>query len=218
MPYGDVSICSADWEDGVLQIVFKGSDYTEEWSTGQNWFFVDTRTDEIIIPEQSAYYHVPEDLGYSHETSDHSFFWNFVLVDEKVLPYLEMHWGGKSCFETVLSGQWNVVIEKIPVSVKSELLAENMELNYAGHELFVRKIECSKLSLAIYFEDIIDSTTGILDQIKVYDARGNLVECDWGFTANANANECMIWTRFKEPIEPENICNITFNNAAIFSR
>lgn len=218
LPYGGVSICNAGWEDGILQLVMKGPKDAGEWSTGENWYFVDTRTDKIIYPEQSANYHTPDELDSDFENSDWCYFWNFVYVDKEALPYLEMHCGGKESFATVLPGEWEVNINETPISVRSKLLTENVELYYAGKELHVDRIECSKLSMAVYFADYVDPTTGILSKFKAFDADGNPIKCDWGFTADANGNGCMIWTRFEEPLDPESIFSLSFNGETIFTK
>ena len=49
LPYGDLSICNAGWEDGELQLVMKGP-VNENISAPENWYFVDTRTGAIIYP------------------------------------------------------------------------------------------------------------------------------------------------------------------------
>lgn len=218
LPYGGVSICNAGWENGVLQVVMKGPKDVGEWATGQNWYFVDTRTGKIINPEQRAVYRTPDEIEMDLENTNYYYFWNFVTVDKETLPYLEMHCGGKESYATVLQGKWKVNINETPVSVKSKLLADNMTLYYAGKELYVNRIECSKLSLAIYFTDYVDPTTGILSEFSAFDANGNPIKCDWGFTADANDNGCMIWTRFEEPVDPESIYALTFNGETVFTK
>ena len=90
--------------------------------------------------------------------------------------------------------------------------------SYSGTELLAEKIECSKLSLAVYFADYIDPTTGILSAFKVFDTSGNPIQCDWGFTADPTDDSCMIWTRFEEPIDPESVGRVTFNGDTIFEK
>ncbi|MBR5571535.1 MAG: hypothetical protein IKV99_02705 [Oscillospiraceae bacterium] len=217
LPYGGISLCSADWEDGVLRLMMKGPKAVDEWSTGQNWYFIDTRTDTAIYPEQRADYYTPEELG--QDTDDEwIYFYNYLAVGKETLPYLEMHWGGKNVFTTVLAGEWRVTLNETPVTVQSEVLAENVPLSYSSEELLAGKIECSKLSMAIYFADYVDSTTGILGEFEVFDAKGDPIPCDWGFTADQTTDSCMIWTRFNDPIEPESICKLTFNGETVFMR
>lgn len=218
LPYGGLSICNAGWENGVLQLVMKGPVNENEWSSEENWYFLDTRTDNIIYPEPEVNYRTPDMLDPNVADTDWRYIWESVLVDKEALPYLEMHWGGKNIFTTVLPGEWRVTLDETPVTIQSEVLAENVPLSYAGEALLAEKVECSKLSMAVYFADYVDSTTGILGAFKAFDADGNPIPCDWGFTADSNDNSCMIWTRFDEPIEPESICKLTFNRETVFER
>ncbi len=213
LPYGGVSLCGVHWERGVLQLTMKGAQTVDEWSEGKHWYFIDTRSGTVIYPEQRADYHQPDELD-----SGVCYFQNYVPVDKEALPYLELHWGGTDIFTTVLAGEWEVTINETPVTVQSELLAENVPLSYGGKELLAEKIECSKLSMAVYFANYVDSTTGILGALKIFDAKGEAIPCDWGFTADQNDDSCMIWTRFSEPIDPEIICKVTFNETTIFTR
>ncbi|MBQ3548572.1 MAG: DUF4179 domain-containing protein [Oscillospiraceae bacterium] len=213
LPYGGISLCGVDWEGGVLRLTMKGPRDVGEWSLGRHWYFIDTRTDTVIYPEQRADYYQPDEID-----SGICYFRNYVPVDKKTLPYLEMHWGGKEVSTTVLAGEWLVTLDETPITVQSELLAENVPLSYHGEELLAEKVECSKLSMAVYFADYVDSTTGILGALKIFDAKGDAVPCDWGFTADQTDDSCMIWTRFSEPIEPETICKLTFNGDTIFTR
>ena len=219
LPYGDISICNAGWEDGILQIVMKGPrNDAGEWTDGRNWYLIDTRTDSVINPDQRAFYHTPDELDKSLQDTDWHYIWNFVSVDEDALPYLEMYCGGKESYATALKGQWKVNVGEAPVTVTSEVLARKVKLTYLGEQLPADRIECSKLSLAVYFTDYVDSTTGILSKFEAFDSNGNPVRCDWGFTADANDNGCMIWARFAEPVDPESICLLTFNGETIFIR
>ena len=141
-----------------------------------------------------------------------------MTVDREALPYLELHWGGKEITTTVLPGNWRVTLEGTPVTIESEVLAENVPLTFGGEELTAERIECSKLSMAVYFADYVDSTTGILGAFEVFDANGDIIPCDWSFIADQTDDSCMIWTRFNEPIEPESICKLTFNGETVFTR
>lgn len=213
LPYGGVSLCNAHWESGVLRLTMKGPRDVGEWSEGKHWYFIDTRTDTVIYPEQRADYHQSDETD-----SGVCYFQNYVPVDKEALPYLELHWGGADIFTTVLAGEWTVTLDETPITVQSEVLAENVPLSYGGEELLAEKIECSKLSMAVYFADYVDSTTGILGALKIFDAKGEAIPCDWGFTADQNDDSCMIGTRFSEPIDPETICKVTFNGTTIFTR
>ena len=217
---GNASICNAGWADGILQLVMKEPLSAQEWSATweNNWYFLDTRTDTVIYPEPHCHFGQPGDFGPEAADADWHYFWRDVTVDKESLPYLELHWGGKDIFTTVLPGQWRVTLEETPVSIKSEVLAENVPLTYGGKALTAQKIECSKLSMAVYFADYVDSTTGILGAFRVFDADGKPIPCDWSFTADQADDSCMIWTRFDEPIEPECICRLTFNGETVFER
>lgn len=217
---GNASICNAGWEDGILQLVMKEPLSAQEWSATweNNWYFLDTRTDTVIYPEPHCHFGQPGDFGPEAADADWHYFWRDVTVDKESLPYLELHWGGKDIFTTVLPGKWKVTLEETPVTIASEVLAENVPLTYGGEELTAERIECSKLSMAVYFADYVDSTTGILGAFRVFDADGKPIPCDWSFTADQADDSCMIWTRFDEPIEPECICRLTFNGETVFER
>ena len=217
LPYGCLSICNAGWENGVLQMVMKGP-VNQNISYPENWYFVDTRTDTIIYPESRAMFYTPGTLDPSITDTDWNYIWEFVLVDKETLPYLELHWGGKEVYTTVLPGKWKVTLEETPVTIASEVLAENVPLTYGGEELTAERIECSKLSVAVYFADYVDSTTGILGAFRVFDADGKPIPCDWSFTADQANDSCMIWTRFDEPMEPGSVCKLTFNGETVFTR
>ena len=217
---GNASICNAGWEEGILQLVMKEPLSAQEWSATweNNWYFLDTRTDTVIYPEPHCHFGQPGDFGPEAADADWHYFWRDVTVDKESLPYLELHWGGKDIFTTVLPGKWKVTLEETPVTIASEVLAENVPLTYGGEELTAERIECSKLSMAVYFADYVDSTTGILGAFRVFDADGKPIPCDWSFTADQADDSCMIWTRFDEPIEPECICRLTFNGETVFER
>ena len=217
LPYGGLSICNAGWENGVLQMVMKGP-VNQNISYPENWYFVDTRTDTIIYPESRAMFYTPGTLDPSITDTDWNYIWEFVLVDKETLPYLELHWGGKYIFTTVLPGHWKVTLDETPVTIASEVLAENVPLTYGGEELTAERIECSKLSMAVYFADYVDSTTGILGAFKAFDEDGKPIPCDWSFIADQTDDSCMIWTRFDEPMAPESVCRLTYNEETIFER
>lgn len=141
-----------------------------------------------------------------------------MAVDKEALPYLELHWGGKEITTTVLPGDWRVTLEETPVTVESEVLAESVSLSYGGEVLTAEKIECSKLSMAVYFADYVDSTTGILGKFEIFDANGDTIPCQWSFIADQTDDSCMVWARFDEPMEPERICKLTFNGETVFAR
>ena len=215
---GNAAICNAGWEDGVLQIVMRESVNSNEWSRGENWYFLDTRTDTVIYPDSGVHFSQPEEFDPDVTDTDWQYIWRFVFVDKEALPYLELHWGGKDIFTTVLPGQWEVTLDKTPVTIASEVLAENVPLTYGGEELTAERIECSKLSVAVYFADYVDSTTGILGAFRVFDADGKPIPCDWSFIADQTDDSCMIWTRFDEPMEPGSVCKLTFNGETVFTR
>lgn len=218
LPYGGASICNAGWENGVLQLVMKGPAEENEWTAPENWYFIDTRTGAVIYPDPSVHFSPPSAFDPDATDADWCYIWEFVTIDKEALPYLEMHWGGKEIYTTVLPGKWKVTLEETPVTIASEVLAENVPLTYGGEELTAERIECSKLSMAVYFADYVDSTTGILGAFRVFDANGDIIPCDWGFIADQTDDSCMIWTRFDEPIEPERICKLTFNGETVFTR
>lgn len=218
LPYGGASICNAGWENGVLQLVMKGPAEEDEWTAPENWYFIDTRTDTVIYPDSDVHFSYPSAFDPAAADADWRYIWEFVTVDKEALPYLEMHWGGKEILTTVLPGEWKVSLNETPITVQSEVLVENIPLSYGGETLLAEKIECSKLSMAVYFTDYVDSTTGILGAFQVFDANGDVIPCDWGFTAHQANDSCMIWTRFREPVEPESICRLTFNGGTVFRR
>lgn len=216
LPYGGLSICNAGWENGVLQMVMKGP-VNQNISYPENWYFVDTRTDTIIYPESRAMFYTPGTLDPSITDTDWNYIWEFVLVDKETLPYLELHWGGKYIFTTVLPGHWKVTLDETPVTVQSEVLAENVPLSYGGETLTAERIECSKLSMAVYFDGFVDSTADTW-KFEIFDANGDLIPSNWGYIAAQNEDSCMFLTEFDEPIEPETVCKLTFNGETVFAR
>ena len=218
LPYGGASICNAGWENGVLQLVMKGPAEENEWTAPENWYFIDTRTGAVIYPDPSVHFSPPSAFDPDAADADWCYIWEFVTIDKEALPYLELHWGGKEIYTTVLPGKWKVTLEETPVTIASEVLAENVPLTYGGEELTAERIECSKLSMAVYFADYVDSTTGILGAFRVFDADGKPIPCDWSFTADQADDSCMIWTRFDEPMEPGSVCKLTFNGETVFTR
>ena len=216
LPYGGLSICNAGWENGVLQMVMKGP-VNQNISYPENWYFVDTRTDTIIYPESRAMFYTPGTLDPSITDTDWNYIWEFVLVDKETLPYLELHWGGKYIFTTVLPGHWKVTLDETPVTIASEVLAENVPLTYAGETILAKKIECSKLSMAVYFDGFVDSTADTW-KFEIFDANGDLIPSNWGYIAAQNEDSCMFLTEFDEPIEPETVYKLTFNEKTIFTR
>lgn len=219
LPCG-ASICNAGWEDGTLQLVMKEPLGSDEWSASRetNWYFLDTRTDTVIYPEPHCHFGQPDEFDPEATDTEWRYFWRDVTVDKEALPYLELHWGGKEITTTVLPGNWRVTLEGTPVTIESEVLAENVSLSYGGETLTAERIECSKLSLAVYFADYVDSTTGILSAFKAFDEDGKPIPCDWSFIADQADDSCMVWTRFDEPMELESVYKITFNEKTIFTR
>ena len=55
----------------------------------------------------------------------------------------------------------------------------------------MERVECSKLSMAVYFADYVDSTTGILGAFRAFDADGKPIPCDWSFIADQTDDSCM---------------------------
>jgi len=219
LPCG-ASICNAGWEDDTLQLVMKEPLGSDEWSATweKNWYFLDTRTDTVIYPETHCHFGQPDKFDPDATDADWRYFWRDVAVDKEALPYLELHWGGKEITTTVLPGKWEVTLEGTPVTIESEVLAENVSLSYGGETLTADRIECSKLSMAVYFADYIDSTTGILGAFKAFDEDGKPIPCDWSFIADQTDDSCMVWTRFDEPMELESVYKLTFNEKTIFTR
>ena len=101
--------------------------------------------------------------------------------------------------------------------VSSEVLAENVPLAYGGETLQVKKVACSKLSMAVYFDSYVDSTADNWT-LEIFDANGDLIPSWWGFIAAQTDDSCMFLTRFDEPIEPETIRKLTFNSESVFKR
>ena len=219
LPCG-ASICNAGWEDGTLQLVMKEPVGSDEWSASweKNWYFLDTRTDTVIYPETHCHFGQPSDFDPEATDTEWRYFWRDVTVDKEALPYLELHWGGKNISTTVLPGNWRVTLDETPVTVQSEVLAEKISLSFGGETLTAERIECSKLSMAVYFADYIDSTTGILSAFKAFDEDGKPIPCDWSFIADQADDRCMVWTRFDEPMELESVYKLTFNEKTIFTR
>ena len=120
--------------------------------------------------------------------------------------------------QTGEDGFHDPIYEETPVTVQSEVLAENVSLSYGGEALTAEKIECSKLSIAVYFADYVDSTTGILGKFEIFDANGDTIPCQWSFIAEQTDDSCMVWARFDEPMEPGRICKLTFNGETVFAR
>ena len=216
---GGISICNAGWDNGILQLVMKGPVSSNEWSSSweQNWYFLDTRTDTVIYPESRVCFHAPDTFDPNETDADWQYFWRFVTVDKEALPYLELHWGGKYIFTTVLPGHWKVTLDETPVTVQSEVLAENVPLSYAGETILAKKIECSKLSMAVYFDGFVDSTADTW-KFEIFDANGDLIPSNWGYIAAQSEDSCMFLTEFDEPIEPETVCKLTYNGETIFER
>lgn len=95
LPYGGASICNTGWENGVLQLVMKGSVEENEWTAPENWYFIDTPTGAVIYPDPSVHFSPPSAFDPDAADADWCYIWEFVTIDKEALPYLEMHWGGK---------------------------------------------------------------------------------------------------------------------------
>lgn len=215
----NASICNAGWEDGKLQLVMKGPVNSDEWSAdwGNYWYFLDTRTNTVIYPDSGVHFSQPSEFDPDATDTDWRYFWRTVPVDKEALPYLELHWGGKYIFTTVLPGHWKATLDETPVTVQSEVLTENVPLSYAGETLLAKKIECSKLSMAVYFDGFVDSTADTW-RFEIFDANGDLIPSNWGYIAAQSEDSCMFLTEFDEPIEPETVCKLTYNGETIFKR
>ena len=215
----NASICNAGWEDGKLQLVMKGPVNSDEWSAswGNYWYFLDTRTNTVIYPDSGVHFSQPSEFDPDATDTDWRYFWRTVPVDKEALPYLELHWGGKYIFTTVLPGRWKVTLDETPVTVQSEVLAENVPLSYGGETILTKKVACSKLSMAVYFDGFVDSTADAW-KFEIFDANGDLIPSRWGYIAAPNEDSCMFLTEFDEPIEPETVCKLTFNGETVFER
>ena len=108
-------------------------------------------------------------------------------------------------------------LDETPITIESEVLAENVPLAYGGETLQVKKVACSKLSMAVYFDSYVDSTADNWT-LEIFDANGDLIPSWWGFIAAQTDDSCMFLTRFDEPIEPETIRKLTFNGETVFER
>ncbi|MCR5009928.1 MAG: hypothetical protein K6A91_03215, partial [Clostridia bacterium] len=82
----------------------------------------------------------------------------------------------------------------------------------------IDRIECSKISMAVYFPGYVDPTTGIMDSFAAWDKDGELIDCNWYFTDEPSNRECMVWTNFKEPMDPADIYTLTYQGRTIFTR
>lgn len=152
LPCG-ASICNAGWEDGVLQLVMKEPAGSDEWSATweKNWYFLDTRTDTVIYPEPHGHFGQPGDFDPEAADADWRYLWRDVAVDKEALPYLELALGRKGDHHHRAARGLAGHAGGYAVTVQSEVLAENVSLSYGGETLTAEKIECSKLSMAVYF-------------------------------------------------------------------
>lgn len=216
-----VYIDNAGWENGILQIVLRGpigasESGSSEWTTGQNWYFVDTRTGEILYPDSLGFGCAADDIDETLTGVDWQYYWRYLEVEKEDLPFLELYSGGKDTYVTKIPGTYKAEVE-VPVTMKSELLTENIALNYNGAKIVAKRIECSKITIGIYFSEYIDSTSGILDMFEALDAGGNRLDCRWVFTADADGNGCMVWAVFDEPQELGTIKYLSYNGNLIYS-
>ena len=104
----------------------------------------------------------------------------------------------------------------IPVTMPSEVLARDIPIDYNGSALIIDRIECSKISIAVYFPGYVDSTYWAY--FNAYDKDGNIIDCRWSFVAENSLKECMFWGIFNDPLEPGNVCSITYNGQLIYSK
>ena len=232
-----VYIDNLGWEDGMLHIVLRGPCKEAEWLTGgvtevpkyadpdiwsrsQHWYFVDSRTGEKLYVELNENgFASPVDLGEVDlsEDPDWQYAWQFLKIAKEDLPYLELYCGGENVNVTKWSGTKEISVE-LPVTMPSEVLARGIPIVFDGEDLTIDRIECSKVSIAVYFPGYVDSTTGIMSTFEAWDKDGKRIDCHWSFTAEQSEKECMVWAIFDEPIEPGNVCTVTYNGQPIFSR
>ncbi len=231
-----VYIDNLGWEDGMLHIVLRGPCKEAEWLTGgvtevpkyadpdiwsrsQHWYFVDSRTGEKLYVElHENGFASPVDLGEVDlsEDPDWQYAWQFLKIAKEDLPYLELYCGGDSVNVTKWSGTKEFTVD-IPVTMPSKVLARDLPIHYNGEDLTIDRIECSKVSIAIYFPGYVDSASGI-NIFEVFDKDGERIDCNLTFTAEQSNRECMFWGTFNEPIDPDTVCSITYNGQPIFSR
>jgi len=235
-----VYIDNLGWEDGMLHIVLRGPCEDDEWLTGgvteipkyadpdfwnrsKHWYFVDSRTGEKLYVELHEHgFASPIDLGEADlsedgDLPDWQYAWQFLKVAKEDLPYLELYCGGDSVNVTKWAGTREISVD-LPVTMPSEVLVRNVPIDFRGEKLTIDRIECSKISMAVYFPGYVDSTTGIMNSFAAWDKDGELIDCNWYFTAEQSGSECMIWTCFKEPMDPADISIITYQGRTIFSR
>ena len=218
LPYSNgVFLDNVGWEDGILQFVLRGPVDAWEWFCGQDFYFIDTRTDMIIYPASLGVGCTPDEFDKTIGEVDWQYFWRYFEVEEEDLPFLELYCGGKETYVTKITGDYKVIIDEIPVTMSSECLVKNIELEYNGAPERIEKIECSKITIGIYFAECIDSTAGILQMFEAYDAEGNMLDYQWAYTADANGEGSLVWAVFDEPQEQGTINTITYNGEVIYS-
>lgn len=218
LPYSNgVFLDNVGWEDDILQFVLRGPVDAWEWFCGQNFYLIDTRTDIIIYPASLGVGCTPDELDNTIGEVDWQYFWRYFEVEEEDLPFLELYCGGKEAYVTKVKGDYKVIIDEIPVTMSSERLVENIVLEYNGTPERIEKIECSKITIGIYFAECIDSSAGILQMFEAYDVEGNILDYHWAYTADANGEGSLVWTVFDEPQEQGTINTITYNGEVIYS-
>ena len=220
------------WEDGLLHIVLRGPCVEADWGFGGttklpanelddgvidgNWFFVDSRTGEKLYVETYGYGESPQCIYEDLEETDWQYAWQFLKIAKEDLPYLELYCGGDSVNVTKWVGTKEFTVD-IPVTMPSKVLARDLAIHYNGEDLTIDRIECSKVSIAIYFPGYVDSASGI-NIFEVFDKDGERIDCNLTFTAEQSNRECMFWGTFNEPIDPDNVCTVTYNGQPIFCR
>ena len=152
-----------------------------------------------------------EDLG----ETDWQYGWQFVKISKEDLPYLEMYSGGGNQYMTKWRGTLELTAD-VPVTMPSEVLAREIPIDYNGEALTVDRIECSKVSIAVYFPGYVDSTNWAY--FEALDKDGNRIDCRWSFMAEQSNRECMYWAIFDEPVDPGTIYYVTCNGQEIWSR
>lgn len=225
----DVYIDNMGWENGYLHIVIRGPLDSDEWTYGRNWlsesgetaytdgywYFVDTRTGEKLFVEPYGFGELPDVIFDDVEEAEWNYFWQFLKVGREDLPYLEMYAGGDRIYITKWEGSLTLSTQ-VPVTIPSEVLARDIPIDYNGEALTIDRIECSKISIAVYFPGYVDSTNWAY--FEALDKNGKRIDCRWSFIAEQSGKECMYWAVFDEPLEPGTVCTVTYNGQPIFSR
>ena len=133
----------------------------------------------------------------------------------EVTDWLEMETDSRDKYVTKWNGTIKVTAE-IPVTMPSEILAGDIPIDYNGNELTIDRIECSKISIAVYFPGYVDPTSQ--EYFNALDKDGSIIDCRWSFIAEQSGKECMFWAVFNEPIDPGTVYFLTYNGQLIYSK